>query len=145
MLYSHTTGCCGLIGELQQFKATYLKAMAHPVRIRILEILRHSDEVSVAELQAQAGADVANISQHLAVLRGGGIVTARKAGLNVLYRVREPEVFAILDALRQIFSQRVDAMRSMLRQEDAAAGTGHGPAAPHTARAPGRPSGEAQP
>ncbi len=106
-----------MIGELQRFKADYLKAMAHPVRIRTLEILRQG-EVSVADVQSQLDADVANISQHLAVLRGAGIVTARKSGLSVFYTVRDPEVFAILDALRTIFSHRLDSMQTVLAADD---------------------------
>ena len=106
-----------LIGGLQKFKASYLKALAHPVRIRVLEVLRQG-ELSVAELQSEAGADVANISQHLAVLRTGGVVVARKTGMNVLYRVRDREVFVILDALRQIFSNRLDSMQTMLDEDN---------------------------
>ena len=107
-----------VIGGLQKFKASYLKALAHPVRIRVLEVLRQG-ELSVAELQSEAGADVANISQHLAVLRSGGVVVARKTGMNVLYRVRDGEVFVILDALRQIFSNRLDSMQTMLDEDNA--------------------------
>ena len=102
---------------MQRFKADYLKAMAHPVRIRTLEILRQG-EAAVAEVQAQVDSDVANISQHLAVLRNAGIVTARKTGLSVLYSVRDPEVFAILDALREVFSHRVDSMQTVLAADD---------------------------
>jgi DNA-binding transcriptional ArsR family regulator len=108
-----------LVGDLQRFKANYLKAMAHPVRIRVLEVLRQG-EASVSNLQAEVGADVANVSQHLGVLRNAGIVTARKLGLNVLYAVRDAEVFTILDALRAVFSQRVDTMQSVLAADEAA-------------------------
>ena len=85
--------------------------------MRVLEILRQG-EVAVAEVQPQLGADVANLSQHLAVLRGAGIVAARKVGLNVMYRVRDAEVFTILDALRQIFSHRLDSMQTTLAADD---------------------------
>lgn len=108
-----TQGGTALIGDLHRFKADYLKAMAHPVRIRVLEILRDG-EVAVADVQTQVDADVANISQHLAVLRRAGIVTARKTGLNVLYSVRDTEVFTILDALRTVFSHRLDSMQNVL-------------------------------
>ncbi len=108
-----------MVGDLQRFKANYLKAMAHPVRIRVLEVLRQG-EASVSNLQAEVGADVANVSQHLGVLRNAGIVTARKLGLNVLYAVRDAEVFTILDALRAVFSQRVDTMQSVLAADEAA-------------------------
>jgi len=111
-------GECALIGDLQRFKAGYLKAMAHPVRIRTLETLRQG-ECGVAEIQAQVDAEVINLSQHLAVLRGAGIVTARKVGLRVLYSVPDAQVFAILDALREVFSQRVDSMQTVLAADAA--------------------------
>ena len=99
--------------------------MAHPVRIRILEVLRQG-EAAVADLQAQVGPDVANISQHLAVLRNGGIVAARKSGLSVHYRVRDAEVFAILDALRQVFTSRLDSMQNTLQNDGEGAHTDPG-------------------
>jgi DNA-binding transcriptional ArsR family regulator len=110
-------GGMGVPGELQRFKADYLKAMAHPIRIRILEILRQG-EAAVAEIQARLDAEVSNLSQHLAVLRGAGIVAARKTGPSVLYSVRDAEVFAILDALRGIFSHRADSMQTVLAADE---------------------------
>lgn len=105
-----------MVGELQRFKADYLKALAHPVRIRILEILRQG-ESSVGDVQAQVQSGVANLSQHLAVLRGAGIVSTHKSGLSVLYSVRDAEVFTILDALREVFSHRLDSMQTVLAED----------------------------
>lgn len=102
-----------MVGDLQRFKAEYLKAMAHPVRIRVLEILRPGP-AAVADIQTQVGPEVANISQHLAVLRNAGIVTGRKVGATVLYEAPDPEVFTVLDALRAVFAHRLDAMQSLL-------------------------------
>ncbi len=118
--YSHTITLRGadIIGELQQFKAGYLKALAHPVRIRILEILR-AGESSVTDIGAQLDPGVANVSQHLSVLRTAGIVTAQKSGLSVLYSVRDQEVFTVLDALREIFTHRLDSMQTTLAADDA--------------------------
>lgn len=128
-----------MVGDLQRFKAEYLKAMAHPVRIRTLEILRQG-EVTVAEVKAQVDADVANLSQHLAVLRNAGIVTARKAGLNVLYAVKDVEVYTILDALRTVFSHRLDSMQTVLAADE---GVGR-PRRPRPAGS-GRSSGPVRP
>lgn len=105
-----------MVGELQRFKADYLKAMAHPTRIRVLEILRQG-EAAVGDVQAQVDSGVANLSQHLAVLRGAGIVSARKSGLAVLYSVRDAEVFTILDALREVFTHRLDSMQTVLAED----------------------------
>jgi DNA-binding transcriptional ArsR family regulator len=115
--HSVAHGGIPLIGDLQHFKADYLKAMAHPIRIRALEVLRQG-EMGVAELQGQVDPQVANMSQHLSVLRSVGIVAARKAGPSVLYSVRDAEVFTILDALREIFGHRLHSMQTMLAAED---------------------------
>ena len=96
--------------------------MAHPVRIRVLEVLRQG-EAAVGDLAAQVGPDVGNLSQHLAVLRRAGIVDARKGGLSVFYTVRDPEVFAVLDALRVVFTHRVDAMQTVLAADEEAGGS----------------------
>ncbi len=92
--------------------------MAHPVRIRVLEVLRQG-EAAVGDLGPQVGPEVGNLSQHLAVLRRAGIVDARKSGLSVLYTVRDPEVFAVLDALRVVFGHRVDSMQTVLAADEA--------------------------
>ena len=66
-------------GDLQAFKAAFFKALAHPVRIGILEILIRG-ETSVQDLQAALGVDQPVVSQQLAVLRANNIVAARKSG-----------------------------------------------------------------
>ena len=130
-----------MVGELQRFKAAYLKAVAHPVRIRALEVLRQG-EVAVADIQTQMGDAVANISQHLAVLRGAGIVTTHKVGLKVLYRVRDEEIFVILDSLREVFSHRLDSMQTVLEADDEATAANKG--RPRRARG-GTPDGQRRP
>ena len=73
---------------LQTFKAEFFKALAHPVRIRILEVLRGSER-SVQELQAALELDQSTVSQQLAILRAKQVVTARKEGTTVRYTVRD--------------------------------------------------------
>jgi ArsR family transcriptional regulator len=82
-----------------------------------MEVLRQGP-VGVAEVQAQVDPDVANISQHLAVLRNAGIVTTRRSGPTGLYNVCDAEVFTVLDALREIFSHRLDSMHTMLALDE---------------------------
>ena len=83
---------------LQTFKAELFKALAHPVRIRILELLRNG-EMTVSELQSRLEIEAPSVvSQQLAVLRARQLVTGRKEGTNVHYRVVDPQLFALLDA-----------------------------------------------
>jgi ArsR family transcriptional regulator len=77
-------------------QARYLKALGHPTRLAILEILRKG-EACVCHMQAMLRLRQAYISQQLMLLRQAGLVEVRKDGLNVFYRVTDPSVFAIID------------------------------------------------
>ncbi|MCX6064776.1 MAG: metalloregulator ArsR/SmtB family transcription factor [Chloroflexi bacterium] len=100
---------------LRNFKAEFFKALSHPARIKILEILR-TDELSVTELQDHLGIEASSVSQHLSVLRHKNIVESRKAGTTVYYRVRDPEILELLDVARRIFTNHLINNRSTLEQ-----------------------------
>ncbi len=102
---------------LQEFKATLFRALASPVRIRILEELRDGP-VTVAELQRRLNLDSSNVSQHLAVLRAGGLVVGRREGNNVLYSAEEWQLYGLLDVARTIFENQVSAGRRLLETHD---------------------------
>jgi len=101
------------VPQLKDFKAEFFKALAHPVRISILDALR-GGEKTVAELSQQFEIESANTSQQLAVLRHKNIIVARKAGANVYYSVSDPTIFKLLDAAREIFNNHFIGMRNML-------------------------------
>jgi ArsR family transcriptional regulator len=102
-------------GGLQTFKAEFFKALAHPVRIHILELLR-AGEKSVQELQAQVGLDQSTVSQQLAVLRAKNIVSTRKEGTTVRYAVVDPLVGDLLDVARGIFNKQLIGTQILLRE-----------------------------
>jgi ArsR family transcriptional regulator len=102
---------------LRQFKAEFFKALSHPVRIRILELLRRGP-ASVGELQAAIGIPSSSISQQLAVLRSRNVVVTERRGTTVIYRVRDPELFQLLDAARQIFNAHLNDTIELLRLVD---------------------------
>ena len=77
------------------------KALNHPVRLAILDILR-LDEACVCHMEAVLGQRQAYISQQLSVLRDQGIITDRRDGWNVFYQVVEPKVFEIIDTAREL-------------------------------------------
>ena len=103
------------MSEISQFKAEFFKALAHPLRIRILDALR-AGEVGVNELSSQLKVEQSNLSQQLAVLRGRNIVVGRKEGNNVYYSVRDPEVLRLLDVGKKIFNNQLIDVRDMLSQ-----------------------------
>ena len=104
-----------MTGTLQQFKAKLFRMLSTEARVRILEELR-SGERSVGELQEALGVSGSNASQHLAVLRGAGIVTSRREGTPVLYEVADPRIYNLLDDARAIFEQRLAVSSAMLRE-----------------------------
>jgi len=102
-------------GQLQIFKIEFFRALAHPIRIRILEILSDSDR-SVQELQDELKVDQPLVSQQLAVLRGKNIVTSRKLGTTVKYAIRDPLVGDLLKTARLIFENHLKDTQTMLRE-----------------------------
>ena len=101
--------------ELQAFKAAFFRALAHPVRIRILELLMKGEK-SVQELQEVLGVDQPVVSQQLAVLRSTNIVTGRKEGVSVRYTVRDPLIGELLGVARRIFNNHLVGTQDLLRQ-----------------------------
>jgi ArsR family transcriptional regulator len=99
--------------SLQTFKSEFFKALAHPLRIRILEALRDSEK-NVTELQNILATDQSSVSQQLAVLRSKNLIIARKNGTNVYYNVRDPLIFELLDVARQIFNNHLIDTRDLL-------------------------------
>jgi DNA-binding transcriptional ArsR family regulator len=104
-----------LRSPLQAFKAEFFKALSHPVRIRILEILVAGDR-SVQELRQALDLDQPTVSQQLAVLRAKNIVATSKVGASVRYTVRDPLVGDLLALARRVFNNQLIGSQSMLRE-----------------------------
>ena len=80
--------------------ADVIKLLGHPERLKIVEVLEESRETTVTAIQETLDLPQAIASQHLAKLRGAGVVAARRAGNHVYYRIVEPKVHHILNCLR---------------------------------------------
>lgn len=101
--------------EMQQFKAEFFKALAHPLRIRILELLGDGEK-NVNELQQAIGSGGSAVSQQLAVLRARNIVTGAKIGNRVVYSLRDPLITELLDVAKKIFGNHLIDTISLLDQ-----------------------------
>lgn len=97
---------------MQQFKADFFKALAHPLRIKILEILTEGEK-SVNEIQNIVGSEGSAISQQLMILRNKNIVTGIKEGNRVIYSLRDPMIIELLEVARQIFNNHLVSTISM--------------------------------
>ena len=91
--------------EAYDRQAEILKALAHPVRLQILDILRDGEQC-VCHLEAVLGLRQAYISQQLMLLRRAGLVADRKDGLRVYYRITDRAVFRVLDPARTMVEQQ---------------------------------------
>jgi ArsR family transcriptional regulator len=93
-----------ITNEEDIFNASHsLKAMAHPLRLKILCILGGAGEVSVQDIVEQVGTSQSNISQHLSILREKGILASRKDANKVYYRVADPKILQLIGAMRAAF------------------------------------------
>jgi len=78
-----------------ELQAEIIRAMAHPIRLAILDLLR-SGEACVCDIAATVGAERSNVSRHLAVMSRAGVLRTRKEGLKVFYGLRVPCVLDFL-------------------------------------------------
>ncbi|MBZ5554504.1 MAG: metalloregulator ArsR/SmtB family transcription factor [Acidobacteriia bacterium] len=104
--------------QLSQFKAEFFKALAHPLRVSILDALREG-ELTVNEISRQFSVEPANASQQLKILRSKNIVETHKEGSNVYYGVGDPTLFKLLDVAREIFNRQLLGVRGMLEELEA--------------------------
>lgn len=93
--------------KISQLKADIFKAIAHPTRIRILELLKNG-ELCVCDIFEELRVEQANTSQHLAVLKKQDILQSRKEGLRVIYSIKHPEIIGLLDIADKILLQQAN-------------------------------------
>jgi DNA-binding transcriptional ArsR family regulator len=82
-------------------QAQLFKVLTHPARLAILSILRDGEHC-VCHMEAHLGLRQAYISQQLSVLREAGLIQDRRDGWNIFYRVSDPSIYSILDAVRTV-------------------------------------------
>lgn len=85
-----------------QLAAQAIKAIAHPLRLKILCVLG-DQEVSVQDIVEQVGTSQSNISQHLAILRDKGVLATRKDANRVYYRISDLRTLKLVGMMRDVF------------------------------------------
>ncbi len=96
-----------------QAKAELFKALAHPARIRVLEVLA-AGERPASDLAAEVGLELSHLSQHLRVLRRTGVVTTRRIGTTVLYALRDERMSQLLSIARAMLVTSLRDSRAIL-------------------------------
>jgi ArsR family transcriptional regulator len=95
-------------------EADFMKALSHPTRLQIVELLR-SGEKCVCEIYPVLNLEQANISRHLAVLKREGLLQSRKEGLKVIYWAPDHRIYQIIDTcsemIRKMWLKKADLVK----------------------------------
>ena len=98
---------------ISELKAELFKALAHPARVRVLELLSEGER-TVGEMQPLVGVEASHLSQQLAVLRRAGVVTSRKDGTAVVYSLRDPEIVKLLAVAKRVLIHALAESQDLL-------------------------------
>ena len=89
-----------LSAPVSEVKAELFKALGHPARIRVLEVLSEGER-SVSDMQPLVGIESSHLSQQLGILRRAGLVTTRKEGVSVIYSLVDPTLAELLEVAKR--------------------------------------------
>lgn len=115
-------------------KAEFFRALGHPVRIRLLQLLRDGER-TVGDLQAALDLDSSGTSQQLAALRNQGLVESRRDGTSVYYRIKDRRTLELLELAKLVIASNLEEGQALL---DGLAGEDFGPPPPPRRRRAGR-------
>lgn len=93
--------------------AELFKSLGHPVRIKILHLLRNG-ELCVCDMMSAIEIEQSNFSQHLSVLKKQGVIDSRKEGQKVIYWIAYPSVMALLEAAELTLSDQIGNSQRLL-------------------------------
>lgn len=110
---TNPTSDAELSRPLNEIKAELFKALAHPARVRALELLIDGER-SVGELVPLVGIESSHLSQQLGLLRRAGLVSTRKEGNTVRYALRDPLVAELLAVAKQLLLASLTEKRALL-------------------------------
>ncbi len=96
-----------------KIKADFLKSLAHPIRLEIIEYLKDK-ESSVGEMVKELGVEQSGLSKHLAILRQAGILTSRQEKVTVYYSVRDRDIFHVLRPISEILRKKLSESADIL-------------------------------
>jgi DNA-binding transcriptional ArsR family regulator len=100
--------------EVYEKQAVICRAFAHPKRLQLLDLLGHG-EARVSALQKTLGVSKANFSQHLAILKAAGVVTARRNGRNVYCSLTIPQVRDACHMIREVLRSQIRRQHRIVR------------------------------
>lgn len=101
--------------RILDMQADFFTAISHPTRIKILELLKGKDELCVCEIVSMLSKEQSNISRHLSALKKTGVIDSRIEGVKTLYKVRDQQIYKILDSVKGILRKQVRDNQQILK------------------------------
>ena len=101
--------------EIFKLQADVCKTLANPKRLEIIYILKHGER-SVGEIVEAMGISKANVSQHLSVLRGVGVLKSRREGVSIYYSIANPKIIKACSLMREVMLEGVEARSVLLKK-----------------------------
>lgn len=102
--------------QLYKLHASICHTLSNPKRLEIIDRLRVG-EMTVTKLAEALEISQANLSQHLAVMRQKGILTARREKLNVFYKLGNPKIVKACDLMRQVLLEHLESVAEIVREK----------------------------
>ena len=101
--------------KIFELHAALCQTLANPVRLRILALLRDGEK-SVNELARELGVPQANVSQHLSVLRERNVLSSRREGATIYYRIAYPKIIKAGDLIREVLFEQMAESRLLVQR-----------------------------
>ncbi len=98
-----------------ELHAEVCKTFGHPKRLMIITTLR-KNELTVTEIAEATKIDISNLSQHLHLLRDKGIVTTRREGTKIFYKLSHPNIGKALDLMSSFLEQRIARSHDLIKE-----------------------------
>jgi ArsR family transcriptional regulator len=102
--------------NIYEIQADICKVLASPIRIAIINALKDGEK-TVSELVAFLNSHKANVSQHLSIMKGKGILNSRRDGLNVFYSIANPKIILACNLMREVLNE-ILTERGRIARED---------------------------
>ncbi len=102
--------------RIYQLHADLCKTLSNPIRLEILSLLRYGEK-SVSELATLSGVRQATVSQHLAILRQRSVVSSRKEGTNIFYKITNKKIIEACDIIRQVLFKHIADMEKLAKMK----------------------------
>ncbi len=101
--------------EIYEIHASICQCLANPKRLEIINTLRDK-EMAATELAKKIGISNANMSQHLAIMRGKGILKSRRAGVSIHYSLANPKVILACDIMREVLFEFLSGRQQLAKK-----------------------------